>query len=83
MNEKNHGDMNDAYQFSDYFTFIITKLYDKLHDLSYISNTDIKALPSLNKELLKILTINIFFNTFKTSLNADDKIINANSPYYI
>jgi hypothetical protein len=83
INEKNHGDMNDAYQFSDYFTFIITKLYDKLHDSSYISNTDIKALPSLNKELLKILTINIYFNTFKTSLNADDKIINANSPYYI
>ena len=73
----------DKYDFSDYITFIINKLTNILYNPLYNNNTDVKYFPLLDNELINALTIKVFFNTFKTSINADDIIINPNNPYFI
>ena len=78
------GDISNKYMFSSDINTFITILYDELLQSNFISNTDIRQLPNLDKELLRVLVnYSPSNNTFKTNIKSSDVIINANKPYII
>ena len=83
MNEKDEGGIANKYNFSDNIIFFVKKLFSLLHNATYFSNSNIDDLSSLNRDLLNIMTMGIYSNTFKISINPNDVIINVNKPYVI
>jgi len=83
MNEKDEGGIANKYNFSDNIIFFVKKIFTLLHNATYFSNSNINDLSSLNRDLLNIMTLGIYSNTFKISINPDDVIINVNKPYVI
>ena len=78
------GDISNKYMFSSDINTFITILYDELLQSNFISSTDIRQLPNLDKELLRVLVnYSSTNNTFKTNIKSSDVIINANKPYII
>ena len=83
MNKKIDGGVNDKYIFSDTVNFFVEKLFKLLNNSTYFNNSNINDLASLNKNMLNIMISKIFGNTFKSSINDDDIIINVNKPFVI
>jgi hypothetical protein len=83
MNKKIDGGVNDKYIFSDSVNFFVEKLFKLLNNSTYFNNSNINDLASLNKDMLNLMIFKIFDNTFKSSINDDDVIINVNKPFVI
>ena len=83
MNKNDEGGIANKYNFSDNIIFFVKKIFSLLNNATYFSNSDINDLSSLNRDLLNIMTLGIYSNTFKISINPDDVIINVNKPYVI
>ena len=81
--KENDGYISNKYMFSSDIKTFITILYDELLKHEYISSTNIKQFPALDKDLIRILVNYGPNNTFKTEIGSNDFIINANKPYII
>ena len=81
--KESDGHISNKYMFSSDVNTFITFLYDELLKNEYITSTNIKQFPSLDKELIRILVNYGPNNTFKTEIGSKDFIINANKPYII
>jgi hypothetical protein len=77
------GYISNKYMFSSDIKTFINILYDELLKQEYISSTNIKQFPALDKDLIRILVNYGPNNTFKTEIGSNDFIINANKPYII